>query len=272
MNIALLGLPFDESSSFLRGCAKGPDAIRQALHCPSSNSCAENEVDVLADGVLSDYGNLTAESAEAARTEIESRVTDLLSDESRVVCLGGDHAITYPVLRAVGGRYANLTVVHLDAHPDLYPVLDGNRYSHACPFARALEDGAVSRLVQVGIRTMNATQRQVADQFKVEIITAGEYAAGRRLTDVAPIQGPVYLSLDLDVLDPAFAPGVSHHEPGGLSVRDVISIVQTLPGQLVSADIVELNPTRDLQDVTARVAAKLLKETVARMLAETGPA
>jgi arginase len=125
-----------------------------------------------------------------------------------------------------------------------------------------MEAGLAARLVQVGIRTANEPQRNHLQRFPVEQLRMKDWAG---TFDMA-FEGPVYLSVDLDVLDPAFAPGVSHHEPGGLSVREVLRIVQGLRGRLVGADVVELNPSRDRDGVTAMVAAKIVKEIAARML------
>lgn len=266
MSVALLGLPFDEGSSFLPGCAAAPEAIRAAFASPSSNTCAENEHDVAADSRFCDAGDVPFAEGDELRKCIETHVARLLQDDCRVLSLGGDHAVTWPVLAAYGKQYPELTVVQLDAHPDLYDELDGDRWSHACPFARAFEAGAIARLVQLGIRTMNAAQRTNADRFAVEVISARDFENGHRLSDLPPLSGPVYLSLDLDVLDPAFAPGVSHHEPGGFSVRDVLAIIQSLNCELVGADIVELNPSRDAHDQTAMVAAKFLKEIAVKLL------
>jgi len=156
----------------------------------------------------------------------------------------------------------NLTILHLDAHPDLYDELDNNRVSHACPFARIMEAGLAQRLVQAGIRTLNGPQKAQAERFGVEIIEMRDWQPGMLLN----LAGPLYLSLDMDALDPAFAPGVSHHEPGGFSTRQVIQIIQEIDVPLVGADIVELNPVRDPLGVTTAVAAKLLKEIVSKLL------
>jgi arginase len=170
--------------------------------------------------------------------------------------------VTYPILRAVGPSQPQLTILHIDAHPDLYDEFEGDRFSHACPFARIMEERLARRLVQVGIRTINPHQQRQAERFEVEMIDMRRWYAGVRPT----LDGAVYLSVDLDGLDPAFAPGVSHHEPGGLSVRDVLSLVQDSGGTLVGADVVEYNPRRDLGGVTATVAAKIVKEIAGRML------
>ena len=153
-------------------------------------------------------------------------------------------------------------MLDIDAHPDLYDEFEGDRYSHACPFARVMEEQLAGRLVQVGIRTMTGNQRAQADRFGVEVIDMRAWMHGTR----PAVSGAVYMSIDLDGIDPAHAPGVSHQEPGGLTVRDVIGLIQDCGGTLIGADVVELNPSQDLGDMTARVAAKLVKELAARML------
>lgn len=261
--VTLLGVPFDAASSFLRGASAAPAAIRDALASPAGNMWAEDFTDLTAR--LEDAGDVRPAGHEpdaaAWRDAIERRMRDLDASRARVIALGGDHSVTYPLVRGLGPD-TDTTIVHVDAHPDLYPDFDGDRYSHACPFARILEEGLVRRVVQVGIRASNAVQREQAERYGVEVISAAEWASGRR----PEVFGAVYLSIDLDAFDPAFAPGVSHPEPGGLSTRDVIGLVQRLAGTVIGADIVELNPARDVNGVTARVAAKLVKEVAAAML------
>jgi arginase len=257
MSIALLGIPFDASSSYLRGAAQAPKAIREALHCDASNMWTEDGVDLGQHGALVDLGDLDVpEDPEAAGAAIEAGVRAGLDLGHPLICLGGDHSITYPIIKAFNGRFDRLTILHFDAHPDLYDALDGNRLSHACPFARIMEAGLVRRLVQVGIRTLNGHQRDQADRFGVEIVAMQNIVRLHAME----LDGPLYISLDLDVLDPAFAPGVSHYEPGGMSVREVLSVIQSIQVAVVGADIVEYNPTRDCHSLTAMVAAKALKE------------
>ncbi len=177
--------------------------------------------------------------------------------------LGGDHSITYPILRAFDSR-AGLTIVHFDAHADLYDEYDGDRYSHACPFARIMEQQLAARLVQIGIRTLTTSQRSAATKFGVEIFGADRWRDA--IPPVAQLSGPVYVSLDLDVLEPMLAPGISHPEPGGLSVREVLDVLSAIHAPVVGADIVEYNPHNDVRDLTARVAAKFVKEMVGPML------
>ncbi|MGC2769299.1 MAG: agmatinase [Candidatus Acidiferrum sp.] len=258
----LLGIPFDANSSYLRGPADAPPRIREAFHCDSSNSSTESGIDLSSESVL-DAGDLTL-STDDAFIAIESAVSELLDKGQSPVCLGGDHSITYPILRAFGKRFSDLTLVHFDAHPDLYEEFQGNRYSHACPFARVMEEALAKRLIQVGIRTMNAHQRKQATRFGVEVAEMRELPALDRLK----LAGSVYVSFDIDVLDPGFAPGVSHREPGGMSVREAITHLHAIKGDLVGADVVEFNPIQDVSQVTAMVCAKILKEILGKMIAE----
>ena len=259
----LIGIPYDASSSFIRGAAAGPAAIRDALASPAGNPYAEQLVPIVAGDTFDDAGDASVGDATDARARIEEAIRGLARTGRPFVALGGDHSITYPVLRGLGTVDSALTVLHIDAHPDLYDEFEGDRYSHACPFARILEEQLVTRVIQVGIRTMTAHQRDQARRFGVEQVDMRAWAAGVR----PRIAGPWYLSLDLDGLDPAFAPGVAHPEPGGLSVREVLTLLDAQPGPLVAGDIVELNPSRDPAGATALVAAKFVKEIVGRWLA-----
>jgi arginase len=206
----LLGIPFDGNSSYLRGPGDAPRKIREAMACDASNSWTETGVDLSAAGAYEDAGDLVL-NEETAFPAIESGVSKLIENGKRPVSLGGDHSITYPIIKAFARKYPNLTIFHFDSHPDLYDEFEGNRLSHACPFARIMEDGLAKRLVQIGIRTMIRHQREQAEKFGVEVVEMRALPAFEKLK----ADGPVYISFDIDVLDPAFAPGVSHREPGG---------------------------------------------------------
>lgn len=261
----LIGLPYDASSSFLRGAAEAPALIRTAVHSPAGNNWTETGYELTGAGGLSDAGDLELPPTADARALIESGIAAVLANGFRPISLGGDHSVTYPVMRAISRLYPQLTILHFDAHPDLYDDFEGDRYSHACPFARIMEDKLATRLVQVGIRCLSDPQLRQVENYGVEIIDMRAWDAGVR----PKIEGPVYVTIDLDGIDPAYAPGVSHREPGGLSVREVLSVIQNLPGTLVGADVVEYNPRQDLAGVTAEVAAKLVKELAGRMMGET---
>jgi arginase len=141
----LIGLPFDASSSFLYGPAEAPPLIRAALHSPASNPWADGLRDVLAADGLTDAGDLALPPTAVARELIESGVAGVLAGGWRPLALGGDHSVTYPAVRAVARALGPPTILHVDAHPDLYDVFEGDRYSHACPFARVMEEGLASR-------------------------------------------------------------------------------------------------------------------------------
>jgi arginase len=261
--VTVLGIPLDANSSHLPGCAEGPTAIRGALHSGSGNYVSEHGVDLAS--AWDDQGDLIVANETGSTADadlITAAVAEHLDAGRPLVCLGGDHSVTYPILRAVGPRHPGLTVVHVDAHPDLYDDLGGNPLSHASPFARALEDGCLTRLIQLGIRTATPHQREQAERWGVESHSARDLSG----FDPTSISGPVYVTVDLDGLDPSVAPGVSHHEPGGLTMRELLGVIDALPGPIVGADIVELNPSRDLVDMTAMVGAKLLKELTGAIL------
>ena len=175
------------------------------------------------------------------------------------IFLGGDHMVTNPIIAGLAAIHGPVNILHFDAHPDLYDDFEGDPLSHASPFARIMERGHARRLVQVGIRTLNAHCREQAERFGVEIVEMRHFAP-----EAVPIPaGLLYVSIDMDALDPAFAPGVSHHEPGGLSVRDILSVLHRIEGPIIGADVVEYNPTRDINGMTSVVAAKLVKELAA---------
>jgi arginase len=264
----LLGIPVDGNSSYLRGAAGAPGKIRDAWRSDASNKWSELGVDVGAPGAFADAGDLLPNDSRATIggdfAEIERAVGELLDKGERPVSLGGDHSVTYPILKAFARHYPELTIVHFDAHPDLYDEFEGSRVSHACPFARIMEERLAKRLVQIGIRTMNEHQREQVARFGVEVVEMRELPAYERLK----IHGPVYVSFDMDVLDPAFAPGISHREPGGMTVREAIAHLHAIEGTIVGADIVEYNPAQDVSGMTATVAAKVLKEILGKMIAE----
>ena len=261
----LLGVPYDASSSFARGAADAPAAIRRALQSPAGNPWAERLVKSITGDRLEDIGDLLLPSSGEARALIEEAIGRLGRERRPFIALGGDHSITYPIIKGLRAYEPALTILQIDAHPDLYDQFEDDRYSHACPFARIMEEHLADRLVQVGIRAMTGHGRDQARRFGVEQIDMRAWADGARPSTT----GRVYVSLDLDGLDPAFAPGVSHREPGGLTVREVLTLLDTLGGELIGADIVELNPHVDVGTITAEVAAKFVKEMAAQFILES---
>ncbi|NNF99595.1 MAG: agmatinase [Desulfobacteraceae bacterium] len=260
--VAVIGIPHDENSSFMKGAALAPEKIRSVMHNGASHLCAENGVDLSAEAGFIDLENMVLDGKTPATEVIESTISGLVEQGVYTISLGGDHSVTYPIVKAYAKQYGPMNIVQFDAHPDLYDVYDGNALSHACPFARIMEEQLAEHLIQVGIRTLNPHLREQVDKYAVEVIELKDWESSW----IPNISGPVYLSIDLDVLDPAFAPGVSHHEPGGLTTRDIINFIQNLNTPVVGADIVELNPKRDINDMTAAVAVKLLKEIAGVMI------
>jgi arginase len=260
--VAILGLPFDANSSFMRGPAEAPAIIRQSFLSDSWNLWAENGAHVGAPNLIYDAGDLDRGIQEPS-AEVERRVAPLLARGLAPICLGGDHSITFPVVQAFHTAFPDLALLHFDAHADIYDEFQGNRYSHGCPIARIMDKRLVTRLVQVGLRTITGEHREQICRFGLEVIEMKDWPAEL----VLEFEQPLYISVDLDVLDPAFAPGVSHHEPGGCSTRQLLQVIQSLKARVVGADIVEFNPRRDIAGITAMTGAKMLKELAAKMAA-----
>lgn len=256
-DIIIQGIQFDEKSSYQQGPKLAPPLIRKALHSGSLNLFAENGISIESDKIL-DKGDFEIVNY----FDIEAITKKHLDTGSKVFTLGGDHSITFPIIKAHHNKYPKLDILHIDAHADLYDNFEGDKYSHACPFARIMENGFAVRLVQVGIRTLNTHQAEQAEKFEVEI----HQMKNLDLSKISEFKNPLYISLDMDGFDPAFAPGVSHHEPGGLSSRQVIDLIQNLKAEVVGADIVEYNPTKDFKEMTAFLAAKMMKEILAKMM------
>ena len=314
--IHLIGLPTDHNSSFERGTASAPAFVREALWSDRGNMATECGLEVGVDIDLVDIGDLTLTNADndADDAVISAAVSAASASDAVPLLLGGDHAVSYPVIAALAATHGPLNILHFDAHPDTYDDFRGNprshaspfarimeaglarrlvqvgirtatphqraqaeRYddfegnprSHASPFARIMEAGHAVRLVQVGIRTLNRHCREQAERFGVEIMPISGFTPSQ----VPVLSGPLYISVDLDGIDPSEAPGVSHPEPGGLRLREVLDCIAKQTAPIVGADIVELNPARDVGGVTAILAAKLVREVAAQITLNTkGPA
>lgn len=250
--INLIGIPYDEKSSFMQGPALAPDKIRETFDDGSANYFSENGTDIKNDLILNDLGNLDIK----AYTDIKKALSEKINGTDKFIFLGGDHSVSFPVIDALSKYHKGFDILHFDAHSDTYDEFEGDRYSHACPFARIMELGVVNRLVQVGIRTLTNHQREQIDKFGIEVIEMKDIDEMWNLK----FNNDLYISIDLDGFDPAYAPGVSHHEAGGMIPRDVINFLNRLRCNVIAADIVELNPSRDTVGITAALASKLLRE------------
>ncbi len=260
MTVCLLGLAWDASSSHSRGPALAPAQVHALLSSDASSAYSISGVAIGDCLTAAEFPALPSNAAEA-RAAIGVAVTQIIEGGRRPLSIGGDHSVSYPILKVLAERHGPLNILHIDAHPDLYDILDGDRYSHACPFRRSVEDGCVNRLVQVGIRSATPEQRAFAVKRGITMLGADQWQD----IPYEDLAAPLYISIDLDGIDPAFAPGVSHPEPGGLSSREVLSILAKVDQRPVGADIVELNPERDIGLLTAHLAARLAKELAAKM-------
>ncbi|GAU36730.1 hypothetical protein TSUD_318280 [Trifolium subterraneum] len=248
---ALLGVPLGHNSSFIQGPAFAPPRIKEAIWCGSTNSTTEQGKVLDDPRVITDAGDIPIQDIRDCGVD-DKRLMDV--PPLRPLILGGDHSITFPVVRAVSEKLGGqVDILHFDAHPDLYDDFEGNYYSHASSFARIMEAHGRDQAKKFGVE-LHEMQTFAKDRAYLENLKLGEGVKG------------VYISIDVDCLDPAFAQGVSHIESGGLSFRDVITILQNLQGDIVGGDVVEYNPQRDTSDnMTALVAAKFARELAAKM-------
>lgn len=258
--IDLIGVPLDTNSSYLRGAASGAEDALKALACDSANLWTETGHDLTS--VLVDKGLLSIPDGTAAMEFIRRAAAAAGASDNTPIFIGGDHSVTYPLVKGMREALGEFAVLHFDAHPDCYDVFEGNRFSHACPFSRIMEESLCTRLVSVGIRTATGDQRKQKARFGMEWLEMKDRTTWPELV----FDTPVYVTFDLDALDPAFAPGVAHHEPGGMSTRQALDIIQSIDAPIVGADVVELNPDRDVNGVTGMVAAKLIREIAGMML------
>lgn len=263
-DFAIFGIPFDGKSSYRKGVAKGPQAIRAASTGEAINAWTEWGVNLEEETRIVDLGDLDVTgSFRDVFAQAEKQVLQILEKDAVPVILGGDHSLTYPIVKTFTKKYDALDILHFDAHPDLYEELYGDPYSHACPFARILEEGYVSNLVQVGIRAATGQHRRLAAEHGVRMIDMKNIDRAMGLS----FSHPLYISFDMDALDPAFAPGVSHLEAGGLSTRQALDILHSTKGNIIGLDVVEVNPSRDPMGITAAAAVKIIMEVIGKIVA-----
>ena len=264
-SVSLLGIPHDDNSSFMKGPAEAPPLIRRELFSDAYSIWTETGIDLGVAGRLVDQGDIRFDGAGDPWDVITQSVSRAMESGAPLISIGGDHAITHPIMRAVRRRHPKLTILHFDAHPDIYDTYQGNPRSHTSPFARIMEEGLTDRLIQVGLRTVNDHHRAQFKRFGVEVIEMGRCNEALNFA----LATPVYVTIDMDGFDPAYAPGVSHREPGGFSPRQVIDWLHTIDQPIIGGDVVEYNPRCDISNVTATVAAKVVKELAGMMVKTT---
>jgi len=270
MEIALVGIPFDGGTTYRPGTRFGPRHVReQSVLIRPWNP--ELGVNPFAKYRIADYGDFSVNplSIEDTFRRVEAQMEPLLMAGTRVAAVGGDHSLSLPLLRATTKKYGPVAVIQFDAHNDLWDEYFGCKLSHGTPFRRAIEEGLIRKegFLQVGLRGQVYSEHDFdfARQHKVEMITAEKFhAAGIHVFQdkLRAFRGkPVYVTLDIDCVDPAFAPGTGTPQVGGFSSAQMVDLVRELSGlEIVGCDLVEVSPPYDNGSITSLLAANLLYE------------
>ena len=278
-DVAIIGLPLDIGTTHRPGARYGPRGIRDistqlSPHGldPLSLAPPFNQLRVI------DYGDIETYPGyiEQSLRKFEEELLPVFEAGVFPVCLGGDHTVTLPVLRAAAHKHGTLSLIHFDAHPDFWVGETDRRYHHGTVFRIATEEGLIdpAASVQVGIRgSISATILDQARAAGFSIITADEFAAlgpaGALGHIRGLVRGPIYVSLDIDSVDPAFAPGTGTPEVAGLSSRDIVAMVRGLRGlPVVGFDVVEVAPAYDPAEITSLLAANLVYEFLLTLVPE----
>ena len=273
--LVVIGVPWDATSTYRRGAAAGPDAIRKATSSRLYNRFTELGLDLGALWKVCDHGNVKASKVSALKKALADAVNLHDHDHPATLFLGGDHFITYPCFNLMAEKYGSpLSLLYFDAHPDLYESYEGVTYSHATVVSRILDEKNLSSgtVCYAGIRASTREQTERMSSLGLTVHTTHEiYEKGcdgvGSLIRSELLHKPVYLSFDLDCLDPAFAPGLGNPQPGGLTVRQILDILHALAGlEIVAADIVEYCPKAESEArTTAFTSAILIKELMGIM-------
>jgi agmatinase len=257
--IAIFGVPLDETTSFRPGTRFGPSAARRASHALELYSLRQKRTLDELDYV--DLGDLVLPlgSLKDALSVIRLASSQLLERGQRFMAVGGEHLITYPLVQSMAERYPDLVVVHIDAHADLRQEFTGTPLSHATVMRRVVDVIGPGRLFQVGVRSAEEDELEEAKGLS-EIHFYRVLEPLRAI--LSKIRGrPVYLSVDIDVVDPAFAPGTGVPEPGGVTSQELLDAVSLLAGEnIVGADLVEVAPAYDATGQTGLLAAAIIRE------------
>jgi len=271
--VAVVGVPFDGGVSYRPGARFGPAAVREAsrLLRPYHPGL---DVSPFAAVQVADAGDIACNPfhiGEAIET-IEHAMGDLVATGARPVTIGGDHTIALPLLRALSRRHGPIALLHFDAHLDTWDTYFGAAYTHGTPFRRAVEEGLLDTeaLTHVGIRGPLYGKKDLEEDRRLGfgIVTSGDVLR-RGVDEVAAAlrerigDRPLYVSVDIDVLDPAHAPGTGTPEAGGLTSRELLEILRGLPGtDLVGADVVEVAPAYDHAEITAIAASHVAYDLI----------
>lgn len=280
-DVAVVGVPFDAGTSYRPGARFGPAAVRQGSRLLRPYNPAQDALPFARTQVV-DAGDIACSpfDVEAAVSQIQAGADALLQEGGRLVAVGGDHTVALPLLRATAARHGPLALVHFDAHLDTWDTYFGQRYTHGTPFRRAWEEGLLQRdqTVHVGLRGPLYSETDLEEDAGMGFaqITTDDVArlgvtavADQLLARVG--DAPVYVSVDIDVLDPAHAPGTGTPEAGGLTSRELLGLVRSLADVSVAgADVVEVSPAYDHAEITAIAASHVLYELVTLMAQQKG--
>jgi agmatinase len=272
----VVGVPFDAGTSY-RPCARfGPGHIRESSRLLRPYNPAQ-DAEPFALAQVVDAGDIAVNpfNIELAVDQVEAGMTELISTGAKVLTLGGDHTIAYPILKSLHAKHGPVTVIHFDAHLDTWDTYFGAPLTHGTPFRRASEEGIIDleSCLHVGIRGPLYSTDDLSDDRRLGFAILNSTDAdslgidgmiSRMLERVG--DRPTYVSIDIDVLDPAFAPGTGTPEAGGLSSRELLRIVRALDKtNLIGADIVEVAPAYDHAQITGIAAAHLAYELITVM-------
>ncbi|WP_371778946.1 agmatinase [Streptosporangium subroseum] len=272
-DVAVVGVPFDSGVTYRPGARFGPAAVRQGSRLLKPYNPAQDVMPFAAQQVV-DAGDIACNPFDigAAVVQVEAGLRELTAEGGRAVTIGGDHTIALPALRTATATHGPVALVHFDAHLDTWDTYFGEPYTHGTPFRRAAEEGLLIRdaSAHVGIRGSLYDPRDLDDDARfgftivhcAEMDLIGPHGVAERVR--ARVQdAPVYLSIDIDVLDPAFAPGTGTPESGGMSSRELLSVLRGLSGlNIVGADVVEVAPAYDHAEITSVAAATVAYELV----------
>jgi agmatinase len=280
-DVAVVGVPFDIGTSYRPGARFGPIGIRLASRT-LRNWHPDLGVAPFGAQQVVDAGDVACSTfvIDDAIATIEHAAADITADGGRLLTLGGDHTIAFPLLRTMHARHGPVALVHFDAHVDTYDTYMGAPYTHGTPFRRAAEEGLFlsDRSMHVGIRGSKYGPEDLAEDAGFGFVVMGTWEIDRIGVDgfVERIRdrvgdAPMYLSIDIDVLDPAFAPATGTPEAGGFTSRELLSILRGLEGlHLVGGDIVEVAPAYDHAEITSIAAANVAYELLSLMASRRG--
>jgi agmatinase len=272
-DVGVVGVPFDSAVTYRPGARFGPIAVRAASRMLRSYHPGLDVMPFASQQVV-DAGDIacTPFSIEQAIGEIQEGIAELGNRVDRVVSVGGDHTIALPLLRTIRERHGPVALVHFDAHLDTWDTYFGAAYTHGTPFRRAWEEGLLlqDRAVHLGIRGPLFSPKDLVEDasFGFDIVSSGEVLSEGIAATVEHVSArvgdaPVYVSIDIDTLDPAFAPGTGTPEAGGMSSRELLGILRGFRSlNLVGADVVEVAPSYDHAEITAVAAAHIVYELV----------